>query len=144
MGFKYLKRDEKRIKKEQEKLDEKYAELLNQAELERLEKRHDELERKGELLFSGLESGAKAAGLDVTVNHIGSMGTMFFNHRPVTDFDSAKASDEKLFRKYYSRMIEMGIYLAPSPFEASFISVEHTDEILIKTLECARKAFEDL
>lgn len=50
MGFNYLKRDEKRIKKEQEKLDKKYAELLNQAELERLEKRHDELERKGEVM----------------------------------------------------------------------------------------------
>ena len=50
MGFKYLKRDEKRIKKEQEKLDEKYAELLNQAEIEKLEKRHDELERKGEAM----------------------------------------------------------------------------------------------
>lgn len=50
MGFKYLKRDEKRIKKEQEKLDEKYAELLNQAEIEKLEKRHDELEKKGEAM----------------------------------------------------------------------------------------------
>jgi hypothetical protein len=50
MGFKYLKRDEKRIKKEQEKLDEKYAELLNQAEIEKLEKRHDELEGKGEAM----------------------------------------------------------------------------------------------
>jgi glutamate-1-semialdehyde 2,1-aminomutase len=105
---------------------------------------YSRLEKMGELFFSGLETAAKAVGIDATVNRIGSMGTLFFNPGPVIDFKTAKASDEGLFRSYYSLMMEQGIYLAPSPFEASFLSTAHTDEILIKTLECAENALTKL
>ena len=105
---------------------------------------YERLEKLGELFFSGLETAARAVGVDVTVNHIGSMGTMFFNPGPVTDFRSAKASHEGLFKSYYSVMMEQGVYLAPSPFEASFISTAHTEEIIIKTLEYAESALTKL
>lgn len=105
---------------------------------------YSRLEEMGDFFFSGLETAARAVGLDITVNHMGSMGTLFFNPGPVIDFQTAKASHEGLFRSYYSLMMEQGIYLAPSPFEASFLSTAHTKEILIKTLECAEKALTKL
>ena len=102
------------------------------------------LENKGSALFSGIEKAAIAAGIPVVVNHIGSMGTVFFASRPVTDFESAKASDEKLFKKYYGNMLKQGIYLAPSSFEASFLSMAHGDEIIDKTIESAISAFKSI
>jgi len=102
------------------------------------------LENKGSALFSGIEKAAIAAGIPVVVNHIGSMGTVFFASRPVTDFESAKASDEKLFKKYYGNMLKQGIYLAPSSFEASFLSMAHGDEIIDKTIESAILAFKSI
>jgi glutamate-1-semialdehyde 2,1-aminomutase len=102
------------------------------------------LEKMGEFFFSGLETAAKAVGIDATVNRVGSMGTLFFNPGPVTDFKTATTSDEGLFKSYYSLMMDQGIYIAPSPFEACFISTAHTNEILTKTLECAENALTKL
>ncbi|MGD8388516.1 MAG: glutamate-1-semialdehyde 2,1-aminomutase [Desulfobacteraceae bacterium] len=102
------------------------------------------LEEKGRKLLEGLRNAAKAAGFSVVLNRVGSMGSLFFTDRPVTDFASAAASDAHLFRQYYRRMLEQGIYLAPSPFEATFVSTAHTDEELETTLECAARAFEGL
>jgi len=103
-----------------------------------------ELEEKGKTLFSGLEAAAGAAGLNVVINHIGSMGSIFFTGDPVTDFESAKRSDVGLFKRYYSAMLDRGIYLAPSPFEASFISAAHDDESIQKTIQCAAETFASL
>jgi len=102
------------------------------------------LEAKGEKLFAGLETAAGDAGLAVTVNRVGSMGSLFFTGGPVLDFASAAASDGERFRAYYGRMLEQGIYLAPSPFEAAFVSAAHTGEILERTLECALRVFREL
>ena len=102
---------------------------------------YSELEKKGSLLFSGLKQAARAAGVDITVNRIGSMGSFFFTPSQVTDFASAKASDGGLFKKYYAAMLEQGIYLAPSPFEAAFVSTAHGEKEIQKTIECAEKAF---
>jgi glutamate-1-semialdehyde 2,1-aminomutase len=103
-----------------------------------------ELEDKGRTLFSGLEEVAKAAGVEITINRIGSMGSFFFTPDPVIDFASAKASAGELFKKYYAAMLEQGVYLAPSPFEASFLSTAHGEKEIQKTIACAEKAFKSI
>ena len=103
---------------------------------------YNDLEEKGRMLFSGLEEAARSAGLKVVVNRIGSMGSIFFTGDPVTDFASAKASDGDIFKGFYSGMLEQGVYLAPSPFEAWFVSLAHDKEIIQKTIDCAAKSFD--
>ena len=105
---------------------------------------YKELEERGNSLFSDLEGAARAAGIPSVINRVGSMGTIFFTADPVTDFETAKASDQDLFKGYYRRMLEQGIYLAPSPFEASFVSTAHSQDIIQKTIACAEKAFRGL
>jgi len=105
---------------------------------------YKELEDKASMLFLGLEETARAAGIPSVINRIGSMGTLFFRADPVTDFETARASDQDLFKGYYKRMLEQGIYLAPSPFEASFVSTAHGQEIIRKTIKCAENALQDL
>lgn len=101
---------------------------------------YEELDRKGESFFSGLEKAAERAGVNATINRVGSLGSLFFSSTPVTDFASAKGGDEPRFRAYYRRMLEQGVYLAPSPYEAAFLSIAHTEEVLSRTLECAANA----
>ena len=105
---------------------------------------YDALEEKGRMLFTGLEQAAKNAGVEVVVNWIGSMGTMFFAKEAVTDFDSAKKSDQALFRSFYASMLEQGIYLAPSAFEAWFVSAAHDQRSIQKTIQCAERSFVSL
>lgn len=102
---------------------------------------YQELKEKGDMLFSGLREAAKRVGVDVTVNHIGSMGTLFFMERPVMDFIAAKNTDQGQFRRYYKSMQEHGIYLAPSPFEATFLSTAHSTEKIDMTITSAMAAF---
>jgi glutamate-1-semialdehyde 2,1-aminomutase len=105
---------------------------------------YKELEMRGNMLFSGLEIAARAAGVSIVVNHIGSMGSLFFTAEPVTDFERAKASDTTMFKRYYTSMLQSGIYLAPSPYEATFLSTAHSEEIIEKTIECATVALRSL
>jgi glutamate-1-semialdehyde 2,1-aminomutase len=105
---------------------------------------YTELEKKGAKLFYGLENVFKDAGVEVSVNRIGSMGSLFFTPGPVVDFSTAKAIDESLFKRYYSRMLEQGIYLAPSPYEASFLSTAHSESAIQRTIDCATKALKSL
>lgn len=112
--------------------------ILKQSEV------YNELERKGEMLFTGLQEAARTAGIQVSINRIGSMGSLFFTSEPVTDFLTAKASDENLFKRYFRSMLEQGIYLAPSPYEATFLSTAHTEEVIEKTIECAERSFASL
>jgi glutamate-1-semialdehyde 2,1-aminomutase len=105
---------------------------------------YQELENKGRMLFSGLEDAAKAAGVNVVINRIGSMGSLFFGEDPVTDFASAKASDAEKFKRYYVNMLQQGIYLAPSAFEACFVSTAHDENSIQKTIDCAAKSFGSL
>lgn len=102
---------------------------------------YQELEEKGRILFEGLEDAAKSAGLKVVTNRVGSLGTLFFTEGPVTDFASAKQGDGDMFKRFYADMLDQGIYLAPSPFEAWFISAAHDTESIQKTIECAAKSF---
>ncbi|MFP4086716.1 MAG: glutamate-1-semialdehyde 2,1-aminomutase [Desulfobacteraceae bacterium] len=101
-----------------------------------------DLDKKGDRLFSGLQAAAEDAGLSVTVNRVGSMGTLFFTAGPVTDFASAAQADQERYKAYYGHMLEQGIYLAPSPFEAAFVSTAHSEDMIRKTIQCAARAFQ--
>ncbi|MBW1815963.1 MAG: glutamate-1-semialdehyde 2,1-aminomutase [Deltaproteobacteria bacterium] len=103
-----------------------------------------ELEEKGRSLFSGLQKAAEAAGIEITVNRIGSMGAIFFGPGPVTDFATVKKTDEKRFARYYQSMLAQGVYLAPSAFEAAFVSAAHDEAAIGRTIACAETAFRSL
>ncbi len=103
-----------------------------------------ELEAKGDRLFSGLRTAAQDAGVPVRINRVGAMGTLFFTPGPVTDFASAARSDAAVYKRYYAHMLDQGVYLAPSPFEAAFLSTAHTDDMIQKTIDCAGEAFRAL
>ena len=96
---------------------------------------YKDLERKGELLYGGMENLCREHNLPYQVNHVSSLGCLFFSADPVTDYASAKKSDTKAFTEYFRQMLESGIYIAPSQFEAMFLSAVHTDEELEFTLE---------
>jgi glutamate-1-semialdehyde 2,1-aminomutase len=98
-------------------------------------KRHPEVYQQLERRTARLAAGAPPG---VTVNRVGSMFTLFFTQGPVTDYKSAKRSDTKRFAGYFHFMLERGIYLAPSQFEAGFVSAAHTDEDIERTLSAAR------
>ena len=102
------------------------------------------LERLGSTLFSGLKTAAEKAGIPVTINHIGSMGSMFFTEGPVYDFNSANKSDTERFRSYYKGMLNKGVYLAPSPFESTFVSLAHTQEVIQTTIDAAMSVMSSL
>lgn len=102
------------------------------------------LEEKGRLFFSGLQDAAQNAQIPVSVNRIGSMGSLFFNAYPVTDLASANRSNALQFRSFYREMLGQGVYMAPSPFEASFLSTAHSEKTIRTSLECAGRAFDIL
>jgi glutamate-1-semialdehyde 2,1-aminomutase len=96
---------------------------------------YDRLETRAAALCASVPEG-------VTVNRVGAMFTFFFQRGPVTDWESAKASDTARFGRFFRAMLDRGIYLAPSQFEAAFLSAAHTDEDIAKTVAAAREAFE--
>ena len=102
---------------------------------------HDRLEELGERWKSGMEAAASQGDRPYTVNQLGSMVSIFFTEGPVTDFASAARSDTKAFKDFFWHMLSRGVYLAPSQYEAGFISAAHTDEDLDKTFEAAREWF---
>jgi glutamate-1-semialdehyde 2,1-aminomutase len=98
------------------------------------------LDESGAYLVKGLKIAAEAAGVEVTINRCGSMLTTFFTDGPVTDFTSAKSSDTERFSRYFNSMLDHGVYLPPSQFEAAFISAAHSREDLDRTIEAARQS----
>ena len=102
------------------------------------------LSNRCEYLYDGIKKTLDELGLNYTFNSVGSMFTLFFTDEKVTDFDSAKTSDTKLFTGYFSRMLEAGIYLPPSQFEACFISAAHTKEDFDKTITSASNALKSI
>ncbi|HLW76884.1 MAG TPA: hypothetical protein VKS01_07855, partial [Bryobacteraceae bacterium] len=77
----------------------------------------------------------------VTINRVGSMFTFFFTPDQVTDWESAKRSDTARFAKFFHFMLKRGVYLAPSQFEAAFVSAAHSEEDIRLTVEAAREFF---
>lgn len=102
---------------------------------------YEKLERAGQRLCAGLAEAAREAGVDAIINRVGSMWTIFFTSEPVADWTGAAKSDRNLYGKFFHAMLDEGVYLAPSQFEAGFISTAHTDELLDRTIEAARSAF---
>jgi glutamate-1-semialdehyde 2,1-aminomutase len=98
------------------------------------------LEQLGQLLADGLAQAATAAGLSHQVARVGSMWTLFFNPQPVTDYDSARRSDTARFARFFWAMIDRGIYLPCSQFEAAFLSTAHTEQHVQQTLSAAQEA----
>ena len=84
---------------------------------------------------------ADAAPAGMTVNRVGSMFTWFFTDKPVTDYESAKRADTGRFKKFFHAMLERGIYLPPSQFEAAFVSTAHEEADIECTLTAARECF---
>jgi glutamate-1-semialdehyde 2,1-aminomutase len=105
---------------------------------------YEQLERAGARLCAGLMAAAEAAGLKTVTNRVGSMFTTFFNDAPVTDWTSASRSDRALYGRCFHALLQAGVYLAPSQFEAAFIGLAHTDELLDRTVAAARTAFAQL
>lgn len=99
---------------------------------------YTELEKKGELLYGGMGKIVKEKGLNYQMNYVGSLGSLFFTGQPVVDYVSAKSSDTVAFAEYFKKMLNMGIHMAPSQFEAMFLSAAHTDEIIMETLDAVK------
>ena len=99
------------------------------------------LEEKGKRLYGGMEKILAEKNLPYHINHVSSLGSLFFTEQEVVDYTSAKSSDTKAFSEYFKGMLAQGIHMAPSQFEAMFLSVAHTDEIIDQTLEAVRNYF---
>ncbi|HEX9136187.1 MAG TPA: aspartate aminotransferase family protein, partial [Nitrospirota bacterium] len=95
-------------------------------------------------LAEGIGEAAKKANIPLTQTRVGSMLTSFFTAGPVVDWNSAKLSDTKRYGLFFHKMLEQGIYLAPSQFEAAFLSTAHTTADIEKTIRAADKAFKNL
>jgi glutamate-1-semialdehyde 2,1-aminomutase len=105
---------------------------------------YEQLERCSAKLVDGLGTLAREAGISMQSNRVGSMFTGFFSETPVVDYASAKKSDTARFGAFFHHMLDRGVYLAPSQFEAAFLSTAHDDKILDRTLDAARSAFKTL
>ncbi len=101
---------------------------------------YDRLEALGARLQAGLEDALADAGVEGTVPRVGSMLCLYFSERPVRRWSDAAAADAEKFRRYFHAMLDAGIYLAPSAFEAGFISAAHTEDDIDATIAAAREA----
>ena len=97
-----------------------------------------ELNAKADYLAEGMAKAFAASGVPTYTNRVGSMWTTFFQEGPVTDYASAKRSDTKRYAKYFHGLLERGVYIAPSQFEAGFVSLAHTRRDLDRTIAAAR------
>jgi glutamate-1-semialdehyde 2,1-aminomutase len=102
---------------------------------------YEQLEQRSARLCEELTSAAADAGIKTTTNRVGSMWTSFFCEEPVTNWATANQSNRELYGKFFHAMLDEGVYLAPSQFEAGFVSITHTDAIIDQTIAAARKAF---
>jgi glutamate-1-semialdehyde 2,1-aminomutase len=102
------------------------------------------LEKLSAELEAGLKDAAKEAGISTTFNRVGSMFTAFFTNQKVKDFAGAKTSDTAKFGSFFRSMLANGVNLAPSQFEAAFLSLAHTRADISRTIEAARKSLKGL
>lgn len=103
---------------------------------------HDQLNQRASALVAGLKERAQAAGIPFSTNQVGGMFGCFFNEEPVVStFAQVMSSDAERFRRYFHAMLDNGVYLAPSAFEAGFVSAAHGDREIDLTLDAAERAF---
>ena len=106
---------------------------------------HEKLTAKTQRLTDGLKRVALEAGISVSTNQIGGMFGLFFTQEEkVTSFTQVMACDQELFKRFFHGMLEQGVYLAPSAFEAGFVSAAHTNEDIDKTIDAAALVFQSL
>ena len=110
----------------------------------RREGTYEQLAQKSDFLCRGVREIAEESALPFTCNQAGAMFTFFFAEGPVRNFHSAKRSDTALFSRFFSGMLNRSIYLAPSQFEAIFLSLAHTEDDLGRTLEACRAVFREM
>ena len=101
---------------------------------------YDVLEAKAQALETGILENLEALGLKYQTNRVGSIMTLFFTEAPVTSFEAANACDQDLFARYFREMLNRGIYLAPSQFEAAFVSLAHSDADIDATIKANYEA----
>jgi glutamate-1-semialdehyde 2,1-aminomutase len=99
------------------------------------------LESLAGVLVEKVSAAAEEAGVKLTANRVGSMFTWFFQEGTVSDWDSAAKSDTAAFGKWHRAMLERGVYLPPSQYEAAFLSNAHTEDDVRQTVEAAKEAF---
>jgi glutamate-1-semialdehyde 2,1-aminomutase len=102
---------------------------------------YDRMDAMAGELVAGVATAAKAAGVNITANRVGSMFTWFFADRPITDWDSASKADTAAFGRFFRAMLEAGVWLPPSQFEAAFLGASHTEQDVHETIAAAREAF---
>lgn len=101
----------------------------------------EEIERKTATLADGIGQAAREADVPIFQTRVGTMFCTFFTSDPVTDYASAKKADTARFGRFFRAMLEQGVYLAPSQFEAGFMSLAHSDEDIERTVEATAQAF---
>ena len=105
---------------------------------------HADLEAKSNALCDGLEAAARDAGIAFTTQRVGGMFGLFFSSETVDTYAQAVACDTAMFNRFFLAMLERGVYLAPSAFEAGFMSSAHSDDVIRQTVEAAQAAFASL
>jgi glutamate-1-semialdehyde 2,1-aminomutase len=101
----------------------------------------DELEARGRQLDSGIETAAQRAGVPIQQTRVGTMRTTFFSEINPVDWSTVKVADKLQFAKFFQKMLEKGVYLAPSQFEAGFISIAHDENVIAATLNAVEETF---
>ncbi len=101
----------------------------------------DAMERRGRQLDAGIASAAERAGVPIQQTRVGTMHTFFFSETRPVDWNTVKLADKARFGKFFQKMLENGVYLAPSQFEAGFLSIAHDEEIIAATVAAAGEAF---
>jgi glutamate-1-semialdehyde 2,1-aminomutase len=99
------------------------------------------MEACGQRLDAGIESAAKKAGVPIQQTRVGTMRTTFFSETPPVDWNTVKVADKVQFGKFFQKMLERGVYLAPSQFEAGFLSIVHDESVIAATLEAVEETF---
>ncbi len=112
-----------------------------QLEVLRRDGQYEKLERTSAVLADGLCEAASGCGVPVTINRAGSMLTVFFTDKPVRNYDDATACDTDAFARYFGAMLDRGVTLPPSQFEAYFVSLAHDEDAIAQTVAAAREAF---
>ncbi|MGA2092131.1 MAG: glutamate-1-semialdehyde 2,1-aminomutase [Sedimentisphaerales bacterium] len=105
---------------------------------------YKKLEVKSAMLAEGLKNAANDAGIPVIINRVGSLLSCFFTNRPVRNFEDVKSTNIRQFKKFFAEMLKQGIYIAPSAYEAMFVSLAHSKEDIEKTVKSAQKSFKNL
>ena len=101
---------------------------------------YEQLDKMTMRLIAGLEDAARDAGVEVFQTGVGSMACLFFQAGPVTDWTSATQSDTAFYARFFHAMLDRGVYLAPSQFEAMFVSLAHTAGLVDHTVAMVREA----